>query len=339
MTPPPGALRVGLIGAGVMGSDHARRLARTVAGACVTAVCDVETGRAAAVAGELGARGVADAAELVRDPGVDAVLIASSDETHERYVLACLAEGKPVLCEKPLTPDVAGCRRIVAAEVAGGRRLVTVGFMRRYDPAYRDLRAGLAGGDLGAALMLHCVHRNPSAPAGLPSTALITNSAVHELDLARWLLREEIASGMVYASRRARAAGATRDPQLLIVQTEGGVLVDIEVYVHAAYGYDVRCELVAEQGTVTLDAPAPTLLRGRDGAGRAVPRDWRDRFAEAYRRQLQDWVDAVRAGRPAQGASAWDGYAATVAARACVAALESGVPQRVALDPRPPLYG
>jgi myo-inositol 2-dehydrogenase/D-chiro-inositol 1-dehydrogenase len=283
-------------------------------------------------------RVLADPRELVRDGGVDAVLIASTDQTHEEYVLACLAVAKPVLCEKPLAPGVAGCRRILDAETAHGRRLVTVGFMRRYDPGYVDMKQALSSGRIGAPLLLHCVHRNPAAPAGLPSSALITNSAVHELDLSRWLLGEEIASVTVHRPRRAAASGDTQDPQFLVLESTGGVLVSIEVFVNARYGYDVRCELVGEQGTVTLDAPPPTLLRRDTAAGRALPVDWRPRFAEAYRRELQDWVDALAAGRAPAGASAWDGYAATVVAQAGVAALESGSAQKVELDPRPPLY-
>jgi myo-inositol 2-dehydrogenase / D-chiro-inositol 1-dehydrogenase len=330
-------VRVGIIGTGVMGGDHARLLATTVAGAELTLVSDVDLDRAHAVAGaHPGVRVATDPLSVVRD--VDAVLVASSDDTHEEYVLACLAEGKPVLCEKPLSPNVDGCRRIVDAETAGGRRLVTVGFMRRYDPGYLAMKDTFDSGHVGAPLLLHCVHRNPTAPPGLPSSALITNSGVHELDLVRWLLGEEIAWVAVHAPRRAAAADQTQDPQLIVLESAGGTLVDIEVFVHARYGYDVRCELVGEQGTVSLDAPAATVLRRDAGVARVLPMDWRPRFAEAYRRELQDWVDAIGTGRAPSGASAWDGYAATVVARAGVAALESGTAQKVELAPRPAFY-
>lgn len=333
------SVRVGIIGTGVMGTDHARLLSTTVAGAELTAVSDVDAQRARAVAGTLaGVRALPEPLALIGDRRVDAVLIASSDVTHEEYVLACLAAGKPVLCEKPLAPTVPGCRRILDAETAHGSRLVGVGFMRRFDPGYLQLRDALRDGRIGAALVLHCVHRNPSAPVGLPSGAVITNSAVHELDLARWLLAEEIVAVTVHTPRRARAAGATQDPQLIVLQSAGGVLVDVEVFVNARYGYDVRCELVGEEGTVTLDAPPATALRHDAVSGRRLPLDWRPRFADAYRRELQDWVDAVRAGRAWSGASAWDGYAATAAAQAGVAALESGTSQKVDLDPPPDLY-
>ena len=136
----------------------------------------------------------------------------------------------------------------------------------------------------------------------------------------------------VHVPRRSRAAGATRDPQLLVFESAGGVLIDVEVFVNAGYGYDVRCELVAEEGTVSLDSPPPTVLRKDFGTGRALPADWRPRFAEAYRRELQDFVDGLRTDGVPRGASAWDGYVATVVAQACVAALESGTRQPVKLD-------
>ena len=333
------SVRVGIIGAGVMGADHARLLSGAVSGATVAAVCDVDRARAGIVAQASGAaRVVTDPLALIGDPGVDAVLIASSDATHEQYVVASLAAGRPVLCEKPLAPTVQGCRRILDAEQAAGARLVSVGFMRRYDPGYAALKRTLDAGRIGAPLMLHCVHRNPVAPAGLPSAAVITNSAVHELDISRWLLGEEITEVTVHTPRSATAAGSTRDPQLLVLRSQSGVVIDVEVFINAGYGYDVRCELVGEAGTVTLDAAPATLLRSDGAATTALPADWRPRFAEAYRIELQDWVDGLQAGGEPRGASAWDGYAATAVAEACVRALATGRPEPVTLDRRPKLY-
>jgi myo-inositol 2-dehydrogenase / D-chiro-inositol 1-dehydrogenase len=332
-------LRVGIIGTGVMGTEHARVLAGAVSGASVSAVFDVDQRRAGAVAESVGsARALSDPIELIRDDAVDAVLVASSDPTHEAFVLACIAAGKPVLCEKPLASTVEGCLRILDAEVAAGRRLVTVGFMRRYDPGYVDMKAILDSGRIGAALVLHCVHRNPSAAAGLPSAAVITNSAVHEIDLARWLLNDEIIAASVHTPRASRAARGTQDTQILILESASGVLVDIEVFVNAQYGYDVRCELVGEEGSVSLDAPPGTELRQAGVAGRSLPGDWRPRFAEAYRRELQDWIDGLRKNLPPEGADGWDGYSATAIAQVCVTALETTTRQEVKLATKPDLY-
>ncbi|MGI8668101.1 MAG: Gfo/Idh/MocA family protein [Jatrophihabitans sp.] len=333
------AVQIGLIGAGVMGAEHARLLAHEVAGAAVVAVFDLDPARATATAALSGAVSVDDPMVLIKDEQVQAVLVASSDNSHEEFVLACLAAGKPVLCEKPLAPDVAGCRRIVTAELQGGRSLVSVGFMRRFDPGYLALRDGLRGGELGQALMLHCVHRNRQAPAGLASTALISGSAVHEFDASRWLLGQELTAVTVHRSRSAVQSGTTDDPMFLVAESEAGVLVDIEVFVNAGYGYEVRCELVAERGTLSLDSPAPTVLRAAASAGRELPGDWRPRFAEAYRRELQAWVSGLRTGRPHPDlASAWDGYRATALAEAGVAALGSAGREQVVLPAAPEFY-
>ena len=332
-------VRVGIIGTGVMGTDHARLLSGVISGAALCAVYDVDRARALAVAdAHPTARVLADPIELIHDDGIDAVLIASSDATHEAFVLACLAAGKPVLCEKPLAPTVAACRRILDAEAALGGRLVNVGFMRRYDQGYAELRSTLHGGHVGTPLLLHCVHRNPSAPAGLPSATVITNSAIHEIDISRWLLGEELVAATVHTPRPSAAAGSTQDPQLLVLESQTGVLIDIEIFVNARYGYEVRCELVGENGTVSLDGGPDTVLRRGGMIGRSLPGDWRPRFAEAYRRELQDWVDGLSGGSAPRGATAWDGHAATAVAEACVSALETGVRQSVELRSRPKLY-
>jgi myo-inositol 2-dehydrogenase / D-chiro-inositol 1-dehydrogenase len=330
-------VRTGVIGVGVMGAEHARLLRHVVSGSALAAVFDVDARRAESVAADFGADVFDDPMVLIKDDSIDAVLVASSDRTHEQFVLACLAAGKPVLCEKPLAPDVDGCLRILQAESAVGRRLLSVGFMRRYDPGYGELKNSLRTGDLGAPLLMHCVHRNAAAPAQ-PSAASITGSAVHEIDIARWLLDEELVSVTVHRPRPSAAAGDTQDPMLLVFASGSGVLVDVEVFVNARSGYDVRCELVGENGSVLLDSPAPTAQRRSGQLARAVPMDWRPRFAEAYRRELQDWVDGVAAGDPARGASGWDGYVATEVAEAGVRALETGIAQQVSLRDRPALY-
>ncbi|HEY0166481.1 MAG TPA: Gfo/Idh/MocA family oxidoreductase [Jatrophihabitans sp.] len=330
---------VAIIGTGVMGAEHARLLDREVSAAQVRGVFDLDAERAAATVARVpSARAFDDPFELIADSAVDAVVVASADPTHERFVLAALAGRKPVLCEKPLAPDVAGCERIIAAELAVGRRLVSVGFMRRFDPGYLRLKQAVDAGGLGLPLMLHCTHRNQQAPAGLPSESLISGSAVHELDIARWLLGEELSRITVHRPRSSRASLPTEDPLFLVVESSSGVIIDIEVFVNSGYGYEVRCELVAERGTVSLDAPAPVVERRAGAVLRAVPADWRPRFAAAYRSELQNWVDSIEYGAPCDAATSWDGYAATVTAQAGILALRTGLAQPVSHLDRPELY-
>jgi myo-inositol 2-dehydrogenase / D-chiro-inositol 1-dehydrogenase len=332
-------VRVGVIGTGVMGAEHGRLLDREISGAQVCAVFDIDTGRAVETAGRLrSARSVQDPFQLIADRDVDAVVVASSDATHEQFVLAAIAAGKPVLCEKPLAPEAAGCQRIIAAELAAGRRLVSVGFMRRFDPGYLQLKQVVDGGQFGLPLMLHCIHRNLRSPAGLPSSMSISGSAVHEFDIIRWLLEDELSRITVHRPRASRLAAPAADPLFLLVECRSGVLADIEIFLNSGYGYEVGCEVVAEHGTVSLDAPAPTVQRGSGGVRRAVAEDWRPRFVEAYRAELQNWIDSIEAGVPSAAASSWDGYAATVAAEAGIRALRSGTGQPVAELVRPPLY-
>jgi myo-inositol 2-dehydrogenase / D-chiro-inositol 1-dehydrogenase len=332
-------LGVGVVGTGGMGQDHIRRLASGIRNAVVVAVSDVDVEQAKRVAEAVGtARVYADADELIGDDRVQAVLIASPSFTHERYTLACLAADKPVLCEKPLAPTVDACLRVLEAEAAGPRRLVQVGFMRRFDEGYRAIKDTLDGGVIGAPLLLHCTHRNATAPPGFTSDMLLTESVIHEIDLTRWLLGQEVTAVSVLTPRRSRRAPeGLQDPQLVLLETDGGVLVDVESFVNCQYGYDVRCELVGELGTVALGDPAAVHVKQRGRQHAAVPADWRSRFAAAYHHELQAWVDGVHRGEPG-GPSAWDGYAATVVAERCVQALTSGRRTAVDLTERPARY-
>ena len=317
------AVGIGIIGLGVMGAGHLRTLAE-VPGAEVVAVSDVDLARAKSVAGD-GVEAHRDPHALIDSDAVEAVLVVSSDATHADFVLACLEAGKPVLCEKPLAPNGAASLAVAEAEAALGRRLVQVGFMRRFDPAFVEVKRALDEGQVGAPLLLHCAHRNASVPPTYTSEMLITSSGTHEIDVARWLTGEEIVGATVLAPRpTSRAANGMRDPQLLILETESGVLIDVEVFVNAGYGYDIRCELVGETGTLSLESPVtPGFL---------------ERFAEAYRHELTDWVDALADGGP-RGPTAWDGYAASAVADACLESLEHGRPVEVQLASRPALYG
>ena len=331
-------VRVGVIGVGMIGKDHIRRLTTVLAGASVVAVSDVDLDEAKKVANGLPGAGIhTTGQELIEDHAVDAVLVCSWGPTHEEYVLAAVAAGKPVFCEKPLATTQEACRRIVDAEVVHGSRLVQVGYMRRYDPAYRAMKAVVGSGDIGAPLLMHGTHRNPSVPGHYTREMAITDTAVHDIDLTRWMLGEEIVAVQVLKPRKNSLGGELEDPLLIVFETESGVLVDVETNVNIRYGYDIRGEVVGEKGTVALADTAPVTVR-RDGAfaGR-VPQDWRERFLRAYDVEIQEWVDAA-AGAGEFGPSAWDGYAAAVVSDAAVDALHHGSRVQVSLSEMPALY-
>jgi len=332
-------VRVGVVGTGMIGRDHVLRLSNVLAGAEVVAVTDVDPDNAAAAVADL-PRAVVhpDGRALVGAPDVDAVIVASWGPSHEEYVLACLAAGKPVFCEKPLATSQEACRRILDAEVAVGRRLVQVGFMRRYDPAYRAMKDVVTSGAIGAPLLVHSRHRNPSVPSHYEREMAITDSAVHDFDIVRWLLDEDLTSATVLTPRRSRHGTDLQDPLLIILRTDSGVLVDVETSANSRYGYDVGGEVVGEDGTVALADTNPVVVRREGGFAGAVPTGWRERFVRAYDVELQAWVDALAAGLGATGPSSWDGYAAAVASDAAVAALRTGETVEFRLGPPPAMY-
>ncbi|MBC9728211.1 Gfo/Idh/MocA family protein [Streptomyces sp. TRM68367] len=334
-------VRVGVIGAGMIGQDHIRRLTEVVTGATVTAVTDIDAERAAEVAVRVGASALPTGADLIASPDVDAVLVTSWGPTHAEHVLAAIAAGKPVFCEKPLATTAEDCLRIVEAERAHGRRLVQVGFMRRFDPGYRQMKELLASGSLGTPLMAHCAHRNPTVPDSYHSAMAAQDTAVHEIDVLRWLLDDEIVSTQVVTPRATtKRFPHLKDPQIMIFETANGVRIDLEVFVNCQYGYDIQCEVVGEDGLVRLPDPAAVGVRTAGRHGTAVLQDWKGRFAEAFDTEFREWINAVATGTEPTGPSSWDGYAATVITDAAVRSLESdGTVVPVDMKPRPAFYG
>jgi myo-inositol 2-dehydrogenase/D-chiro-inositol 1-dehydrogenase len=319
---------VGVIGTGVMGSEHARLLGRDIPNAHLAGIFDADAARAQAAAAD--ATVFADPRSLIASDRVGAVIIASPDATHAELTLACLEAGKPVLCEKPLASSAEEARRVVQAEVALKRRLIQVGYMRRFDPGYQEMKRIRDEGGVGATVLLHNVHRNVSAPEWFTGPMAVTNSFVHEIDISRWLTGSEMISAQI-------ASGPGGEPLMITMRTDRDEIVSTEVYVNAGYGYHVHAELVGRQGTVAL-APSSLTTRNKDRiGGSAYPDNWIPRFADAYRRQLTDWIGAVTTGIPV-GASAWDGYVASAIAEQIAAGLTNSGGTTLKCAPRPSLY-
>lgn len=333
-------LKIGVIGTGMIGRDHTRRIQQVLAGAEVVALSDVNLASAESVRADLApnARLYQTGEELIAAPQVDAVLVTSWGATHEPYVLAAVAAGKPVFCEKPLATTAEGARRIVEAEVAHGKRLVQVGFMRRYDAGYVALKDAVQQ-HTGAPILVHAAHRNPAVPEAYVTPMAIHDTLIHEIDVFRWLLDDDYVSARVlYPRNAARSHGKLRDPQVVVLETSKGVLIDVEIFVNCHYGYDIQCEVVGEDGTARL--PEPMAIDMRLGAKRQsrILTDWKDRFVASYDVELQDFIAAAAKGS-ATGPSAWDGYAAAVTSDACVQAQESaGQAIAIELPARPALY-
>jgi myo-inositol 2-dehydrogenase / D-chiro-inositol 1-dehydrogenase len=333
------AYKVGVIGTGAIGVEHARRINQRIGGASVVALTDIDGARAKEIAAGIGARALPTGRDVIAAPDVDVVVVTSWGPTHEEFVVASIAAGKPVFCEKPLATTAAGCLRIVEAEVKQGKRLVQVGFMRRYDAGYRALREIVAGGKIGDPLMVHCAHRNPTVGNSYTTDMAITDTVIHEIDVLRWLLDDDyVAVQVVYPRKTRNAFNHLHDPQLVMMETAKGVRIDVEVFVNCKYGYDIQCEVVGETGVARLPEPASVSLRSEARRSVEILVDWKQRFFDAYDVELQAFFDDLGRGGPT-GPSSWDGYAAAVTADACVQAQQSGKVVPVSTRQRPAFYG
>jgi myo-inositol 2-dehydrogenase / D-chiro-inositol 1-dehydrogenase len=335
-------LRIAVLGVGIMGADHVARLSTRISDAKVTVVNDYLTEKAEKIAAELpGCRAISDPLDAIADPDVDAVVLATPGPTHEKQLLACIEHGKPVLCEKPLTTDVNTSLEVVKREAEHGRRLIQVGFMRRFDHEYAQLKALLDSGELGRALVLHCAHRNPAVPPSFDSAMVVRDSLVHEVDVTRFLFDEEIVSiQIVKPSANPGAPEGLADPQIAILRTASGRHVDVELFVTTGVAYEVRTEVVAEKGSAIIGLDVNMIRKTGSGAwGGQITPGFRERFGQAYDTEFQRWVDAVQTGVNVDGPGAWDGYAASAVCEAGVESLSSGLPVEVKMVSRDSIPG
>ncbi len=307
---PHSELHVGVIGLGGMGTYHARVL-NTMAGVTVTALADPPNPALGDRAAELDALVVDDPFQLVEHPEVDAVVIASPDETHASLAIASINAGRPVLCEKPLATTVDDAAAVVAAERSLGRRVLQLGFMREYDEAHRQVVEAL--GELGPVHHIRCVHTNTHTDpiAVRPLNMIVGQSLVHDIHSVRFLTGAEFESVAAHASA---ATGGRIRHVLVMARLSNGGHATLE-FDDDAFAYHVSVEVTAEGGTV---------VTGQADEGN----DWFARFDQAYRAELSAWADAARGGE-ATGPSALDGLAAQIVVDAVIESVETAEPVTV----------
>jgi myo-inositol 2-dehydrogenase/D-chiro-inositol 1-dehydrogenase len=303
-------------------------------------VSDIDASRAAKVIAATGsqtAKHLADPYAAIASDDVGAVIIAAPDQFHVPLTVAALRAGKPVLCEKPLAPTAEECHEVLQLETSlnasANAARVTLGFMRRFDPGCMELRETVTSNQFGPALLMHCVHRNVAAyPGGSEHT--INASAVHEFDFIPWLLGSPITSVSWHATKSSTKTHR-QDPQLVLIETESGVLTTLELFVSAQYGYEVRCELVFESGTRELNNLNHTTSRFDRREWTPFPADSTLKYSDAYRGELQAWIASIQTGTdPAEFglANAWDCYCAAAVAEAVIESMHAGDSRRIEID-------
>ena len=301
---------------------------------------DLDRSRAEKLAADCGSGVMVfeDGRELIQQDGIDAVVITTPDETHAGLVMECLRNDKPVFCEKPLATSVEDARRIVDAEGELGKKVVQVGFMRRYDPQHLDVKRAIDSGDIGQPVLFKGAHRNAGALPGTSSESILINSAIHDLDSARWILGQEIEEVYVHGTNTGAASdGEVLDLQVIQLKLGGGCLANIEVYVNAGYGYEVDLEVVGDEGTIHIAPADAPEVRKRRYSGHPVEGDWLERFPTAYVLEMRRWIEDLRDGR-LTGPDAWDGYISLLAVESCIVSLHSSTKESFEGPSRPKLY-
>jgi predicted dehydrogenase len=295
---------VGVIGVGLMGRRHAENLARQVSDARVLAVTDADESTRERVAKDLGTTASASVDALLDLPALRAVVIASPARFHEMHAVAAARAGKDVFVEKPIAKTLEGADRVIAAARAARVRL-QVGFQRRYDPAYAEARKLVSSGALGRPLFYRGVNRDLLAPVGPPGSMetsdILTESAIHDLDGARWMMADEVVGvRATLAIVGDRATTPASDLTMVELAFSRGAVAHIEAMWGARYAYDIRSEVLCENGAVIVGGFAQTMLtvlRAGERRDDLYP-GFLERYADAYVAELRDFVGGIVDRRP-----------------------------------------
>jgi predicted dehydrogenase len=327
--------RLAVAGLGRMGRVHAGNVARACPSAELVSLFDPRADVAKELAGELGARAAASYEELLDDPGVDAVVIASPTSCHADLALQAARAGKPAFSEKPLSLEREASERVIKEFAAAGLGL-QVGFHRRFDPALGAVAAKLRAGELGEVFLFRSTQRDKAPPppeflAG--SGGIFVDMGIHDFDTARWLLGEVAsvsAHGEAFSSPEYEGTG-DHHTVVAVLEFESGALGVADVSRLAGYGYESSIELMGEKATVRVEDPYSVRYTwlAPGSAGRPLVQSFVQRFGEAFALELEAFARSVVAGRPPEP-SGLDALAAFDIATAAAESCRLGRPVEVA---------
>jgi myo-inositol 2-dehydrogenase / D-chiro-inositol 1-dehydrogenase len=324
------SVRIGLIGAGRIGASHADVIARRVPDAELVAVADPRPGVAAGIAGALGARGETSVGAVLAADDVDAVVIAASSVAHAELIVAAAEAGKHVFSEKPAGMSLAEIDAGRTATAAAGV-VFQVGFNRRFAREFVDAREAIATGRLGTVRQLRSLTRDPgrgpSDPDVVPPWTIFTQTLIHDFDTLNWLNLGARAVDVVATAGSLTTPGhpTLLDHATVVIRYDNGAIATAEASFAAAYGYDVRGEVLGSEGMVTMGDGARSSLRVHTAEGRiaATSHSDTDLLIDAYTAELTELAHAVREGRPAV-VTGDDAFAAFAIAQACIDSMTSG---------------
>jgi predicted dehydrogenase len=291
-----------------MGRRHAENIRRLVPQAQLIAVADVAAPHAKHVAAELEIEhSFGSLEDMLGNRAIDCVLIATPDKFHAQAIRTAAAAGKSILCEKPLATNLADARAALDAVKKTGVRL-QVGFMRRYDPGYAAAMKRIEGGEIGEPVVFKSIGRDKDAPplAAYQSQLngmLFYNNTIHDFDLARWLMRDEVNEVQAYATVAIRPEVAQYGEivaGVVNLKYQRGAIGNIESYVQSTYGYDVRTEIVGSRGSILVGSlrQTPLALLTTSGGTQVLADHFLARFADAYLAEVRDFVQNILNDRP-----------------------------------------
>ena len=301
-------LGVGVLGVGEMGRRHADNLRRLVPNAELLAVADIDAERARRTAAELEIENSYGSLEsMLGCKGLNAVVIATPDKFHAAAVKAAAAAGKDILCEKPLALSLSDAHEMLDAVSKAGVRL-QVGFMRRYDPAYSAARKRIEADEIGVPVVFKSIGRDKDGPplssyqSNINGMLLYTNT-IHDFDLARWLMQDEVTEVHAYTTVAIRPEVAQfGDVVASVVNLKFrlGAIGNIESHAQAVYGYDVRTEIIGSRGSILVGSlnRIPATFLTAQGSTQAIADHFLTTFADAYLAEIQDFVERILQDRP-----------------------------------------